>query len=144
MFSKACEYAIKALVFIAGQSLNGRRTNLKEIAGGIESPEAFTAKILQVLARHKFIVSQKGAHGGFEMEPAKMKTLELLAVVTAVDGDRVANECILGLKRCSSASPCPFHEKYAPIRSRLIHSLETTTIYELAMGLASQRTVLKE
>jgi len=144
MFSKACEYAIKAIVFIAKGSLDGRRSNLKEIAKGIESPEAFTAKILQLLVKNQFIYSQKGAHGGFEMEQAKIKSLGLMAVVLAVDGDNLTNRCVLGLKQCSGINPCPFHEKYSPVRMNLIHILETTTIYDLAVGLISGRTSLKE
>ena len=68
MFSKACEYGIKATIFIASNSYEKQRVSLKEIAKEIDSPEAFTAKILQNLVRHKIINSVKGAYGGFEIE----------------------------------------------------------------------------
>ena len=44
MFSKACEYGIKASIFIAINSRDGRRVSPKEIAKEIDSPQAFTAK----------------------------------------------------------------------------------------------------
>lgn len=47
MFSKACEYAILTVVFIATASLEGERVGFNETAAGIDSPEVFTAKILQ-------------------------------------------------------------------------------------------------
>jgi len=46
MFSKDCEYGIRATIYITMQSLEGNRVNLKEIAAAIDSPVAFTAKIL--------------------------------------------------------------------------------------------------
>ncbi len=143
MFSKTLEHAIKAVVFVAKHSLDGNRVNLKEIAAGIDSPVAFTAKILQVLARNGFIYSIKGAHGGFEMETSTMKKLALLQVVTAVDGDHIQTHCAMGLKNCSGSNPCPFHERYAPVRRELILVLETTSIYDMAIGLITGKSSLK-
>ncbi len=65
MFSKTCEYAIRALIFVAQKSKNGGRTGIKEIANGIDSPEYFIAKILQDLSRKGFVQSAKGPTGGF-------------------------------------------------------------------------------
>lgn len=56
MFSKACEYGIKASIFIAQQSLLDRKVNLREIAEAIESPTAYTSKILQKLSRQKLLI----------------------------------------------------------------------------------------
>ena len=66
MFSKACEYAIKASIYIAISSLEGKRVTPKQISEEIDSPTAFTAKILQALVRNNIVNSVKGAYGGFE------------------------------------------------------------------------------
>ena len=50
MFSKSCEYAIKASIYICHRSDKGERSGLKDIAKATDSPEAFTAKILQQMA----------------------------------------------------------------------------------------------
>mgnify|MGYP002795141008 FL=1 len=68
MFSKACEYGIRATIYIAMQSLEGFRVNLKEIAAAIDSPIAFTAKILQQLVKSNIVESVKGAKGGVQIE----------------------------------------------------------------------------
>ena len=47
MFSKSCEYAIKAMIFVAQKSKDEVRVGVKEIANGIDAPEHFIAKILQ-------------------------------------------------------------------------------------------------
>lgn len=144
MFSKTCEHAVKAIIFVARQSLEGKRTNLKEIAAGIDSPEAYTAKILQLLVKNGFVLSTKGVTGGFETDLNKMKQLPLLQVVEAFDGDFIANRCVLGLKFCSALNPCPFHDKYAPVRGKLVSVLQNTTILDLALGLYSGKAHLKE
>lgn len=48
MFSKSCEYDLRAVIFIAQQSLLGEKPGLKTVAKEIGSPEAFTGKILQI------------------------------------------------------------------------------------------------
>ena len=65
MFSKTCEYAIRAMIFIAQKSKDGSRVRIKEIAKGIDSPEHFIAKILQDLGKKKLLQSIKGPNGGF-------------------------------------------------------------------------------
>ena len=72
MFSKACEYGIKATIYIAMQSMQNSRVSLKDIAKEIDSPVAFTAKILQQLARNKIVESVKGPTGGFQIEKKKI------------------------------------------------------------------------
>ena len=68
MFSKTCEYAIRALIFIAQKSKDRSRISIKDISSGIDSPEYFIAKILQDLSRKGFVQSAKGPNGGFYME----------------------------------------------------------------------------
>ena len=57
MFSKACEYGIKASIHISQQSQQGERVSLKSVAKAIDSLIAFTAKILQSLANNNIIAS---------------------------------------------------------------------------------------
>ena len=53
MFSKTCEYAIRATIYIASESSAGKRCGIRDIARKIESPEPFTAKILQRLVKQR-------------------------------------------------------------------------------------------
>ena len=47
MFSKTCEYGLRAVLFIAQESANGHKVSMSTISQEINSPQAFTAKILQ-------------------------------------------------------------------------------------------------
>ena len=65
MLGKTTEYAIRSLVYVFIQNQEGKRPGFKEIAKKINSPEQFTAKVLQNLARAELISSIKGRGGGF-------------------------------------------------------------------------------
>lgn len=143
MFSKACEYGIKASIFIALNSYQEKRVSLKAIAKEVASPEAFTAKILQDLVRHEIINSVKGAHGGFEIDKNKISSIKLEQIVYAIDGDKIYSGCGLGLEICNELHPCPVHEKFKSIRSELKNMLETTNLEELALDIKSGISFLK-
>ena len=143
MFSKACEYGIRASTYIALQSIEGRRVSLKEIAEEIDSPVAFTAKILQQLSRNQIIDSVKGAWGGFQIEKSNIDNIKLSQIVYAIDGDKVYVGCGLGLKKCNANKPCPVHNKFVQIRDDLRYMLENTSLQEMTTGLEVGSTYLK-
>lgn len=131
MFSKACEYGIKASVFIAKESVSGNRVNLKQIANSINSPEAYTAKILQQLVKAKVISSVKGKFGGFEMDKDNLENIKLVTIIKAIDGDGLYHSCILGLVECDSNKPCALHSRVFSIRNDLRDMLEKTSMFNL-------------
>lgn len=131
VFSKACEYGIRATIYIGVQSHNNKRVSLKSITHEIDSPEAFTAKILQQLVKSKIIESVKGPTGGFEIDKTKMKNIKLKKIVETIDGTALFTECGLGMKECSSERPCPVHHRFKKIRDELTLMLNTTSIHDL-------------
>lgn len=143
MFSKACQYGIKASVYIASQSAIGNRVSLKEIASSIDSPEAFTAKILHQLAKKDILSSLKGPTGGFEIPLGKANKINLSDIVEAIDGDSIYVGCALGFDRCDARQPCPMHNKFVAIRNNLRVMLENTSLFELANGLDVGMSFLK-
>lgn len=143
MFSKACEYGIRASTYIALQSLEEKRVSLKEIAKEIDSPVAFTAKILQQLAKNNIVNSVQGATGGFEIDKRNIEKIKLSEIVYAIDGDKVYVGCGLGLKKCNANKPCPVHDKFVQIRDDLRYMLENTSLYEMTAGLEVGLTYLK-
>lgn len=143
MFSKACEYGIRASIFITEQSLKDTKVSLKDVAQAIESPEAYTSKILQQLVKNKIIRSDKGPTGGFSIEKLEIEKVTLSVIVTAIDGDTIFNGCGLGLKQCSEIKPCPVHHQFKLIRENLKQMLETTTIVSLAHNLEQGLSFLK-
>ena len=142
MFSKSCEYGIKAMIYIATQSMQDIRIKIGDISENVGSPEAFTAKILGALVKQRIVRSQTGPNGGFYIDKHRMKEIKVSEIVAAIDGDSIYNGCGLGLSECSNAQPCPMHHKFVKIRAQLKVMLQTTTIYDLAVGLKSGKTIL--
>lgn len=131
MFSKSCEYALQAMIYIVLHSGEGKNVSLKEIAHNQEIPLHFLSKILQILVKHKFIGSVKGPNGGFfPLKPPQKITL--LAIVKTIDGKNIFNRCGLGLKKCSDATPCPIHHEYKIVKQNIEHILSNKSIAELA------------
>ena len=133
MFSKACEYAIKATIYIAQKSLQDHRVNVKEVAGAVDAPEAFTAKILQQLCRENILSSNRGKQGGFIFDVAKQKETKIYDVVRIFDGEGIFTECALGLHKCSSVNPCPVHNDFKPVRENLAAMTQKYSFYDLAL-----------
>src|SRR5690554_7558523 len=77
MFSKTCEYGIKAVLYIASQSLENKRVKIGDIVQNIDSPEAFTSKILGVLSKNEIISSQTGPNGGYEVKDENIHSLTI-------------------------------------------------------------------
>lgn len=143
MFSKACEYGIRAAIYIAQQSLVDRKVSLKDVAKAIESPTAYTSKILQKLSKNSIIKSDKGPTGGFSMNKIELDKVKLSSIVYAIDGDAVYTGCGLGLKKCNENKPCPVHNQFKLIREELKKMLETTTVKTLATDFEKGLTFLK-
>lgn len=129
MLSKSCEYALKAMIYVAKNSKNSKngRVGTKEIANGIEAPENFIAKIMQELSKRKLIHSAKGPNGGFFLTEDDMRR-SLSDVIRAIDGDGLFINCVLGLKICSEKNPCPVHHQYKEVKQKLIGIFENNTI----------------
>ncbi len=143
MFSKTCEYAIRALIFIAQQTKDGSKVGIKVIAKEIDSPVYFIAKILQDLSRKSYVQSVKGPNGGFYLNEQNRKTT-LAEIVREMDGNKLFDGCALGLKECSSAHPCPIHDQYRHVKDKLKNILETSIIDEMADKLDEQLAFLRK
>jgi len=131
MFSKATEYALRATIYIAKKGTEEKKLGMEEIAKAIDSPQSFTAKILQALTKdNKVVSSVRGPNGGFFMTD-KAKKLPVRIILQVMGEDEVLEKCVLGLKRCSETEPCPMHAQYKAIKQQLIRLFASKTIQQL-------------
>jgi len=141
IFSKACEYGIRAAVYIAYTSSRNEKAGIQEISEEIDSPPHFTAKILQALARKKVISSIKGPSGGYFMNnPA---SIDLVEIIRAIDGNGLFSACVMGLKTCSDSRPCPMHDQMKPIRTQLLIEFGKRSVLELMLDYEQKKYFLK-
>ncbi len=141
IFSRADEYAIRAMTFLAKQPA-GRLVGAREISETEEIPMQFLWKILQNLARRRLIRSFKGLRGGYELaKPAKELTLKM--VLDSEGSTNRFKRCVLGLPQCSEDNACPLHARWGELRSGLSDMLEKNTLADLA-SVSRQRSKEKE
>ena len=141
MLTKSTQYAIRALVYIQLQNDEQKRPGLAEIATEIEAPEAYTAKIMQILTKHKLLSSIKGRGGGFFFT-GKEPELSLYKVVEVMEGDSCFTSCAFGLSTCSNGKPCPLHDKYGPIKEAFLKLAQEETIQSLARKIEEGNAVI--
>ena len=141
MVGKTSEYAIRALVFVFMQNQIGKRPGFKEIAKKINSPEQFTAKILQKLAREQLVSSAKGRGGGFFFDQPVVP-LNLYDVIRVLEGESFFSKCGFGLEHCNCENPCPIHDDYSPVREGFFNMVKNVTIQSLASKIHEQKGVL--
>lgn len=134
VFSKTCEYAIRAVFYIAQSSQEGRKVGIKEIAEKVKSPEPFLGKILQNLSKVGIIQSSKGPHGGFFIDPEGLKK-PIANIVLAIDGEQIFTGCGMGLDYCSEKNPCPLHHDFKKVRNQLSSMLKKTSIGQFNLQL---------
>ncbi|PSK95237.1 RrF2 family transcriptional regulator [Taibaiella chishuiensis] len=143
IFSKTCEYALRAVFYIASKTVDGSRVGIREIAKNVDSPEHFLGKILQDLSRKGIIDSAKGPNGGFFLTRQALKR-PISDIVSAVDGDNIFTGCGMGLTYCSEINPCPLHHEFKKIRNRITKMLTGTTIGQFNKDLLLGKILLKK
>ncbi len=141
VFSKTCEYAMRAVLYIAQRSHQGHKAGIKEIAANIDSPEHFLAKILQKLSKEGLIQSAKGPNGGFYLDKQGLQR-PLAEIVHAIEGDQIFIGCGMGLSDCSEENPCPLHEDFKKIRHQIAQMLQQTTIGKFNLELIKGQLTL--
>ncbi|KIC89354.1 Rrf2 family transcriptional regulator [Flavihumibacter sp. ZG627] len=142
MFSKTTEYALRAAIYIAQKSTADKKLGIAEIAKAIDSPQSFTAKIIQQLTRGNTLVSSvRGPNGGFFMTE-KAKRLPVRVILDLMGEDSKFQTCILGLKQCSELKPCPMHFEYKPIKEQLISLFADRSIESLAEDINNEHAFI--
>ena len=141
MFSRSCEYALQAIIYIALHSGKDKYVGLKEISESQQVPHHFLSKILQTLVKHKVLISVKGPTGGFGLNRSAKK-ITLLQVVEIIDGTDIFDRCGLGLKKCSDKTPCPIHAEYKIVKKKIRELLSNKTLQELCQDVEKGEAIV--
>lgn len=143
MFSKRCEYAIKIMTFIAHQRIKSdKKVDVDAISNAIDSPKAFTAKILQDLVKSNLLLSTRGRSGGFSL-PSQFD-ISLSQIIEAIDGKKLLEGCVLGFEICSEKNPCVVHHQLKTARETLKIKLQETNLDIIAKRVNEKNAYFKE
>ena len=130
LYSKGCEYALRALTSAAAQNDNGR-FQAKSVCAAAGIPESFSRKTFQALVQAGFLAAIRGPGGGYRLI-RPMSKITLLDVIQAVDGKDTFDHCVMGMPMCGSAHPCPLHGTWANVKTELLAQLKRQTLEDLA------------
>lgn len=127
MFSQTVEYALRAVVHLAGASPEPQTT--EQIARATRVPQAYLSKVLQNLVQAGLVRSQRGIGGGMSLArpPAE---LTILAVVNAVDPIRRIHTCPLNLA-AHGVRLCPLHKRVDQALALVEDAFARTTLQEV-------------
>jgi Rrf2 family protein len=126
LFSRACEYALRALFEMARHPEQDSWT-VQELAQSTDTPAPFLAKTFQSLVKGDILISTKGRHGGFAFARPPQR-ISLMEIVDLIDGPDVSKNCALGLATCNDDTPCPFHSHWKNIRASISNALLHETL----------------
>ena len=132
MYSKYCEYSIRALTYLYAKTQSDKYVMVKEISEKTNIPYHFLSKIFQDLANTNWVVSKKGKNGGFAMS-IDGKKLKLMDIIQWSDGINGFNKCIIGGERvCGRDNRCLMHHRCSELRNQITSFFETMSIYDVA------------
>ena len=129
LYSKGCEYAIRALAQVATQE-GSQRFQAHSICEAAGIPESFTRKVFQALVQGGFLAAARGPGGGYEVI-RDLRSVSLLDVILAVDGPDSFKGCIMGLSECRQDAPCPLHAFWSKAKGTLIDQLSVKLLGEV-------------
>lgn len=133
LYSKGCEYAIRALAEISdGKSMGHFRA--QDICRKAGIPEAYARKTFQALVQNGFLKAVPGPGGGYTLarDPKKATVMD---VVDAVEGKDNYSQCLMGLTACSDHNPCALHFTWLKLKGQMIGALRSKTLLDLSRSL---------
>jgi Rrf2 family nitric oxide-sensitive transcriptional repressor len=127
MFSQTVEYALRAVVAVAGAEPGG--TSTARIAALTKVPPAYLAKVVGALVRAGILTSRRGTGGGMSLARPP-EGLSILDVVNAVEPIRRIRTCPLGLVG-HGVNLCPLHKRVDAALASVEAAFAGTTLAEV-------------
>lgn len=136
LYRRSAQVAVQAAIFLALEP-EGSSRRVRELAAAIGVPATYLTKVLQGLTRAGLLRAVRGPGGGVQLARSA-RDMNLWDVLSAMEPVGEFQRCLLGLGRCSDASPCAIHGNWAPIRNRILEMLQSQSLWEFASKAASK------
>lgn len=125
--TKSTDAAFRILILMSSEQ---KRQNAQQISEAIQIPFNHTAKILQTLAKARFLRTIKGKGGGVELA-ASPDSIRLDSVISAMEGPIHLMECTIHKDACPLSSECSLSRKIKEAQDSMIRVFSQTTIADL-------------
>jgi len=136
IYSKTCEYAVRALAFLAEKPVS-EKTRVPEICAETGAPAPYLSKIFQCLVTAGILASHRGARGGFSFtrDPKRVSVME---IIEAVDSLEPWSECMMGLSRCDDKTACPIHDIWKQAKTKMTKKFRQTKLTDMLAKIAAK------
>ena len=106
--------------------------NARELAAQAGLPLPVVSKILKTLARQGFLISHRGARGGYELARPP-EEISVAAIIDALEGPIALTECGIEMHgACARESRCAVRQPWQQINRELRKTLERVRLSDLA------------
>jgi Rrf2 family protein len=128
LLSRSTDYAIRALVYMAGDE--DRIVSTADLDRDLKLPRPFMRKTLQTLQKAGHLSSVKGNKGGFRLETAPDK-IRLIDLMTIFQGTISLGDCLFKKKPCNCIRSCPQRKEIKLMERDVLDRLKTVTLADL-------------
>jgi Rrf2 family protein len=135
LISKTSQYAIQAMIYLATLEPQTRAT-ANDIARQLGLPSSYLSSIMPLLTRQKLAKSTPGPTGGFSLG-RDADSINLMQILSITEGTEFTQQCLLGFKACDPASKCPVHDRWQPVKTKILAFLEKQTLKMLGDAVKS-------
>ena len=139
LFSKTQEYALQAIIHLAMTPALFRLN--RDVAEHLAVPGPYLAKVLKKFAQLGYLESAKGRGGGYRIRKRALDAA-VSEIVSVADGSTNFTGCVMGLSKCSDHAACPLHDRWMPLRGKVVSLVDQPTIAEMAAKARTGRTRL--
>lgn len=126
-----CRYGTRAIIEIARNFAKGETTKRKDISAHQGIPESYLENILTALKNHGLVVTVRGPKGGFSLRRPP-STINMLEVVTALQGSLSPVDCLDGAPGCDKCTLCDARGLWMKLKIAQEKVLSDVTLQDLA------------
>ena len=132
MLTQRSRYAMRAMLFLARQSLAGPPVSMTRIAAEANVPRKFLELILADLREGGFLVSHRGKAGGYRLaRPAHL--ISMGEVIRVIEGPLALVPCVsrTAYRRCLDCrdeASCAIRQTMARVRDETARILDGTSL----------------
>lgn len=142
VITRATEYAVRTVVFLAQQPQN-EIVLKKDICQTQDVTPAFLTKILQPLIKAGIVSSQRGVGGGFLLA-RDPNDITLLDILQAEEGQLKLNHCLVDTELCHRDAYCSAHEVWFEAQTEMAAVLKRYTVADMVRRQEEKLTCLKK
>lgn len=140
MISHKAKYALKALLFLAKASREGRIVAASELSETHQIPKKFLEQILLQLKHRGIVVSQRGKTGGY-MLGRRPEDVTFGEVLRLIDGPIAPLPCLSRIayercRDCPDEATCEVRRVFADVAGATRNVLDRTTLSAAIKGSA--------